>query len=349
MRQREHAKFAAEELAVVLSNYDLGVMESVTEFAKGSRRSPKVGIVCQKGKFLLKRRSRARAHPDRVRFAHRVQRHLVQSGFPLAKLIETREGGQTMVQIRDQIYELFEYIAGHPYERTVEEAHSAGSVLARFHKATADFVLEPSVSSPHGDYHDATGLRTGLWRIAATLNSHDSFVGNEADLEPLIRHLLGTYDRAAGTANEAGLPDWPVQVVHSDYHPGNLLFKRQQVVAVIDFDSARRSRRVIDVANGVLQFSIIAGGEPGSWPEHVDEERFHGFLAGYETVSSLSTEERRCVPHLMAEALIAECVPPISETGSMGRYAGFRVLQMVRRKVSWLDDNGERLIHNHRG
>lgn len=348
MRHREHARFEAEELAVVLSHYDLGVIESITEFARGSRRSPKVGIVCERGKFLLKRRFQGLANPDRVRFSHRVQLHLAKSGFPLARLIVTRDGARTMVQVRDHIYELFEYVAGQPFERSVAEARSAGAVLARFHKATEDFEAAPNAPVPRGDYHDAASLRTGLWRIAATLSSHESFVGNEADLEPLVRTLLDAYDRAASAANVAGLLEWPERIVHSDFHPGNLLYKKEQVVALIDFDSTRRSKRVIDVANGVLQFSILAGGEPGNWPDHIDEDRFHAFLAGYEEVFPLSDAERRCVPHLMTEALIAECVPPIRETGSMGRYAGFRVLQMVRRKVAWLHANAERLVHNYR-
>ncbi len=66
MQQRDRATFDAAELAVVLSYYDLGVIESITEFARGSRRSPKVGIVGERGKFLLKRRAAERA---RVRSA----------------------------------------------------------------------------------------------------------------------------------------------------------------------------------------------------------------------------------------------------------------------------------------
>jgi homoserine kinase type II len=168
--------------------------------------------------------------------------------------------------------------------------------------------------------------------------------GNEKELETLVEYLLGVYDRGASGANALGLPSWPECIVHSDWHPGNLLFRKQRVVAVIDYDSARRARRMIDVANGALQFSIIAGGDPAGWPDELDEGRFHAFLEGYESHCPLGTEERRCIPFLMAEAIIAECVPPITETGSVGRWAGFRVLQMVRRKVRWMETHGERLI-----
>ena len=287
MHPREQATFEATELAVVLSHYDLGVIESITDFPRGSRQSPKVGIVCEAGKFLLKRRSATRAHPGRVRFAHHVQRYLARAKFPFARLVLTRDRSDTLVQIQGSVYELFEFVVGQAYRQTAVEARDAGSVLARFHQATEGFEVAPSVPMLQGDYHDAPGVRTGLWRIAANLSSHDSFAGNEMELEALIQFLLGVYDRGAEAANGLGLSSWPVRIAHCDWHPGNLLFRKQKVVAVVDFDSARGSRRVIDVANGALQFSIIAGGDPATWPDQPDEERFRAFLEGYESLIKL--------------------------------------------------------------
>ena len=55
-------------------------------------------------------------------------------------------------------------------------------------------------------------------------------------------------------------------------------------------------------------------------------------------------EQIRVLPSLMIEALIAEAVAPIAATGSFGRMEGFRFLQMICRKVGWLQANGERVI-----
>lgn len=346
MQPRERATFDAAELAVVLSYYDLGILESITEFPRGSRKSPKVGVVSDRGKFLLKRRSVARAHPDRVRTAHHVQTLLAAAGFPLPKLIPTRIGRETFVQLREHLYELFEFVAGQAFEHTVEETRDAGTKLARFHQITEPVAAVGELPLPQGDYHDATAIRTGLCAIGSTLSSHDSFTGNEAELMSLMQFLLETYDRSAATAARCGVSSLPVRLIHSDWHPGNILFRQRRVAAVADYDSIRVSRGVIDVANGVLQFSIIAGGDPVAWPDHLDEARYRAFLDGYESVLPLGPEERICVPHLMAEALITECVPPITETGSVGRWAGFRVLQMVRRKLKWLEENIERLSFN---
>ena len=343
MEARERANFEASELAVVLSNYDQGVIESITDFPRGSRRSPKVGIVAEKGKFLLKRRAIVRAKPERVRLSHRLQAHLASVGFPLPRLVATRNGKHTTVQNRDHVFELFEFVAGQPFERTPEEAGDAGRVLAKFHAATEHFAeLLPGLI-PQGDFHDASGVRTGLCAIRSSLKSHDSFTGDEAELDALVEFLLAAYDRAADAGNERGLNQLAFRLIHSDWHPGNILYKNRKVIAVLDYDSVRLSRWVLDVANGALQFSMLAGGDPASWPDHLDMDRFRAFVAGYESIRPPSEPERRVIPHLMAEALIAECVPPISETGSVGPWAGFREMQMAKRKLTWLAANAAAL------
>ncbi|MBI3834976.1 MAG: phosphotransferase [Planctomycetes bacterium] len=348
MEPKERFSFDPSELAVVLSHFDIGVIESITEFPRGSRRSPKVGIVAERGKFLLKRRSVARARPDRIRLSHRVQAHLLAVGFPLPRLISTRDGRQATVQLRDHVYELFEFVAGQPFERTPEEALDAGKVLAKFHIATEPISTRPDLEAPQGDFHDASGVRTGLCAIRLSLKAHDSFTGDEAELENLVNYLLEAYDRAADASNASGYDRLPRRLIHADWHPGNILFRNRKVVAVVDYDSLRLSRRIADVANGAMQFSMIAGGDPAIWPDQLDEDRYLAFFQGYGSILTLSAAESACAPHLMSEALIAECVPPISETGSVGRWAGFRVMQMVRRKIAWLEANSSKLTLNGR-
>ena len=144
---------------------------------------------------------------------------------------------------------------------------------------------------------------------------------------------------------EQGLERWPRQIVHADWHPGNMLFRDNHVVAVIDYDSARLLPRIIDIANGALQFSIIGGDEDVSkWPEKLDESRFKRFLRGYDEVMLLSEAEIRTIPWLMVEALIAEAVFPIAATGSFGRMEGLAFLQMVQRKIHWMQRSADNLV-----
>jgi Ser/Thr protein kinase RdoA (MazF antagonist) len=124
-----------------------------------------------------------------------------------------------------------------------------------------------------------------------------------------------------------------------------MLFRDNRVVAVIDYDSARLLPRIVDIANGALQFSIIGGDEDVSkWPDYADESRFKRFLRGYDEVMLMSQGEARALPWLMIEALIAEAVFPIAATGTFVRIDGVAFLQMVKKKIDWMQRNANRLV-----
>jgi len=116
-------------------------------------------------------------------------------------------------------------------------------------------------------------------------------------------------------------------------------------VAVIDYDAARLQQRVIDLANGALQFSILGGGEdPVKWPDYLDESRYKRFIRGYDEVDVVSVAELEAIPWLRIEALVAESVLPIAATGSFGRLEGYSFLQMIERKVRWMQANIAQLV-----
>jgi homoserine kinase type II len=335
--QRE--KFGAEELATVLSHYDIGIIDSIAEFPRGSRKAPKLLIVSDHGKFLLKRRARGKDDPFKVAFCHALQMHLAAKQFPLPHLLGTKKDNNSMLQWRGGVYELFEYIPGQSYPQTLESTFDSGRVLGLYHKLLEHFTTE--WTPPTGSYHMAPSVDTGLRAIpkivAATIG--------EQHIEPMLAFLHEQYSQAAETVEFLGMDQWPKQIVHADWHPGNMLYRENHVVAVIDYDSARQLARIVDIANGALQFSIIGGDEDvNKWPDYIDESRFKRFLRGYDEVMLLSQAEIHAIPWLMIEALIAEAVFPIAATGTFGRMEGLSFLQMVQRKIGWLNKQADRLI-----
>ena len=175
--------------------------------------------------------------------------------------------------------------------------------------------------------------RAGLKQIPNSLQGADVAAG------PLLQYLLDSYRHAVQMADAQGLDGWPKQIVHADWHPGNMLFRDNHVVAVIDYDSSRLLPRIIDAANGALQFSIIGGDEDISkWPEYLDESRYKRFLRGYDEVMLLSEAEIRTIPWLMIEALIAEAVFPIAATGFFGKMEGMAFLRWCSGKSPGCSD-----------
>jgi Ser/Thr protein kinase RdoA (MazF antagonist) len=333
--QRE--RFLADELAIVLSHFDIGVIETIQEFPRGSRKAPKLLITTDQGKFLLKRRARGKDDAYKVAFSHSLQLFLAAKQFPLPHLIGTKRENNSMLQWKGAVYELFEYIPGQSYPHTLEATWDSGRILALYHKLLGDFKSEWQPAS--GSYHLQPSIEQGMRQIPAAVNAQDE------NLKQLLNYLADTYKFAGEKVEELGLSSWPKQYVHADWHPGNMLFRDNHVVAVIDYDSARQMPRIIDVANGALQFSIIGGDDDVSkWPDYLDESRFKRFVRGYDEVMLLSEAEVRAMPWLMAEALIAEAVLPIAVTGSFSRINGISFLQMVQRKVYWISHSAEKLF-----
>jgi Ser/Thr protein kinase RdoA (MazF antagonist) len=339
-RSGQRESFSAEELAIVLSHFDIGVIDSIVEFPRGSRKAPKLLIVSEQGKFLLKRRARGKDDPYKVAFCHALQLFLAGKQFPLPHLIGTRRENNSMLQWRNAVYEMFEYIPGQGYPQTLESTFDSGRILALYHKLLETFQTE--WHPPTGSYHRASAVEHGLRSIA---NNRPIGLAPGVEIGGLIKFLHESYSHAAEMVEKQGIETWPKQIVHADWHPGNMLFRDNRVVAVIDYDSARLLPRIIDTANGCLQFSIIGGDDDVSkWPDYPDESRFKRFVRGYDEVMLISQGEIKAIPWLMIEALIAEAVFPIAATGSFVRIDGLAFLQMVQRKVYWMQRNAKKLV-----
>src|SRR5579862_9266884 len=157
--------FATDELAIVMSHFDIGVIDSIAEYPRGSRKAPKLLIVSEQGKFLLKRRARGKDDPYKVAFCHALQLFLAGKQFPLPHLIGTRRENNSMLQWRNTVYEMFEYIPGQGYPQTLESTFDSGRILALYQKLLETFQSE--WQPPSGSYHHAPSVENGLRSIAS--------------------------------------------------------------------------------------------------------------------------------------------------------------------------------------
>ncbi len=325
-------------MAIVLSHYDLGTISAIKPFKRGSRKSPKAYIQASRGDFVLKRRAPGRDDTVKVAFCHYLQNHLARRGFPLPHLVPTRRHRKSMVRYHDWTYEVFRYVEGEPYDKSVPQTESAGKTLGLCHRYLADYETDYAASA--SGFHESESVKNALNHVPTRLQSHESVTGREGELLATTQWLYEAYERAGEQAAERGLAEIEEQVVHGDWHPGNMLFRDGEVVAVIDYDSARIAPWITDLANGLLQFSIVGGErDPDLWPDHFDEERTLAFLGGYLRTNTLAAEQVPLIPPLIVEALIAEAALPIATAGSFGRIQGFGFLRMIKRKVQWLGEH----------
>ena len=336
---RGGAHFSSAELARVLSHYEIGVIHQVEALSAGSRRVPKMVITSEQGKFVLKRRPKGGDDLQRVAFAHAVQAHLAMQSFPVAMLVATRDENNTTLQLNNHIYEFFTFVEGVRYDGSSEATADTGRQLAKFHHLLADFSHDSAPGGLRGSFHDSTAVRRHLKTIGAGKRR-----GASKELQSVADALLAFYNESSIRVNRLGFDSWDEQVIHGDWHPGNMLFSKHKIVAVLDFDSIRIAPTVTDLANGMLQFSIIGGRpDPADWPDYFDEAKLVKFINGYRDAAKLNKSKLRSLVDLMIETMIAEAVLPVAATGFFGHLSGLDFLKMIRRKAEWLNKNSKRL------
>src|SRR4051794_19377485 len=186
-RSGHREAFGTEELAIVLSHFDIGIIDSIVEYPKGSRKAPKLLVITDQGKFLLKRRARGKDDPYKVAFSHSLQLYLAGKQFPLPHLVGTKRTNNSMLQWRNSVYELFEYIPGQPYPHTLEATFESGRVLSLYHKLLLDFQSEWNPSG--GSYHQAAAVEQGLRAIPKALREPREPREANGEVGPLLEFL----------------------------------------------------------------------------------------------------------------------------------------------------------------
>lgn len=323
---REH--MTAPEISAVLKRYELGKIISVRELRAGDPGAPKALIESARGTLLLKRRSRACDDPYMVAFQHGLQLHLEGHAYPVAPLLGTRDENNSMAQLDGRVYELFRYIDAKPADGSVACAGLAGSALARLHALSEGYTS--TWTAPEDRSSALDRVRRRMTRLTE----------RHADLGPACARLTALSEWAHHALARLGLDRSPSRVIHGDWHPGNTLFAESRLVGVIDFDAARRGELGVDLAQGLVQFSLAPGGQdPDTWTDAPELERVLALWGGYARAGGAASGLCEAMPLLMVETLIKEAASGIDPDGNAGRRSGRAFLGAVARKGEWLEAN----------
>ena len=332
-----------QDLVIVLSRFAIGAIEKIVDYRKGSRRAAKMIVVTVKGQYLLKRRACGRDGRTQVDFAHAVQRRLAEHRFPVAGLIETIDG-ETFVEHEGRIYELFMFIRGKRFDKSNPAAAESGRVLAHFHDILREF---PNEQDMKHSFHLSLSFLQKMEGVMESLSKQESADQLEG-MDKTVSFLQSQYETANKKVSSVDFSSLPISIVHNDWHPGNMLYKDGEIIAVIDFDSLCVSPRITDVANGALQFSMRMGDadQVDDWADSFRGNTIQSLVQSYDqfTKLPLMASERLILPSLMVEALIVESFLPILKTGTFGRIRGSSFLRMVERKLRWLEPRAQRVI-----
>jgi len=336
------ADAASTEAREALARWEVGDVTSVEPLKGGSSASPKFVVRAARGSFVLKRRAPGASDGERIGFAHAFIAASARAGVPVAAPVPSRPGAG-FERVAGGSWELFPLIEGERWSRTDRQSAAGGEALGRMHRAGLDLVWHGHVviANFHANLSVLEALRLAP---AAVLR-----VEPDADADALrsaCESLGQAYREASAAVDEVGYASLDSQVVHGDFHPGNLLFRGDEVAGVIDFDAARIEPAVVDFANAVMQFAAVRGraNRLASWPAALDEGRLDAFTRAYAMHGDPRLHEQvDMVAPLMIEACVAEASLPIARKGRFGQVKAADMLQLVERRTAWLRRQGSQV------
>lgn len=327
------------EIDLVLGHYELGTIHSISELAAGSKYSPKVIVESDRGKLLLKRRARGLDLPPMVASSHEIIIACIERGLCVPPLLATKDGN-SMVQTNDHVYELFSYIEGIIFDRSpsmiTHHCQQAGALLGETHDTLAEIINTPRTFEPPIEPSAIDLSRASLLDSFASALDESSRARCKNILEfgdELIR------------AN-ASSPS----LVHGDWHPGNMIYRGQEIVAACDFDNTRVGSRPREVAQAMVHFSL-ATPKPGENAQTCNPEpirpALRAFWMGYiqDAAGSNRSPARLCAG-LMPAVMLDEALGTIASQLASGspNEQTTAMLVAVSRKAHWLHSNQSQLI-----
>ncbi len=278
--------------AALTDHFDLGRWESAKVLAAG--KSQHYILTTDQGRFVVRRSYRAK-EADGVRFEHELVAHLRAHGFPGPEFVPT-VGGEPYATLDERLWRVSVFVDGRPADSArAGDVEAVGDALARYHRLVDGFCA--SVPVPAAELVvDALAER-----VTATVELLDGGARPDAGVE-VFTDLERALDGARGVLDRlrALYAAVPVQMIHGGCRRGSALFRGDDLVVVIDFDSVHLEVRALDVAVGVHDFAKVYG-DPGSadYKVHLDPAVAARFVGAYHATSPLAVAEVEAVPQLL--------------------------------------------------
>ncbi|HEX5377513.1 MAG TPA: homoserine kinase [Phenylobacterium sp.] len=277
-----------EELALLLSDFDLGAPLSFKGIAEGVENSNFL-LETQAGRFILtiyEKRVRAEELP----FFLNLLTWLADHGYPSAAPVADRQG-QVLKTVRGRPAAIVTFLPGLSVRRpTAAHCREAGEGLARLHLAAQGY---PGVR--------ANDLGQDAW---APMFER---LGPAADaLKPgLAATIRSDLERIAARWPS----DLPTGIIHADYFPDNVFFSEGRFAGTIDFYFACIDTFAYDIAVALNAWCFEADGS-----FNITSAR--ALVAGYERHRPLSGAERAALPVLAHGAAMRFFLTRLADWGA---------------------------------
>lgn len=275
-------KFTPDDFREILSQYDLGIYLYSEAIQQGTVQT-NFFLETTKGKFVLRYyENRAK---ESVLFESHLLSFLVKHGFPCSSQIENIEGSCVNLY-RHKPYALFAFMEGQPIENPTDQ-HKQQLIekAAQLQKLTMGYY---SPYTAHRWNYSPELCQTLAQAAAKRINNREA------------------YSKLAWLTEQLTMLDLPQSIpkgiCHCDFHFSNILFKDDELVALLDFDDANYTFLQFDLI-GMIEYWACS--YPANTPDMV---RAHKIVQAYEQYRPLAASEQKHLYDVYKLSILFDCI-----------------------------------------
>lgn len=256
-----------EEINNILKNYNLGELISYSKLSGGSINLL-TKIKTTKGIYVIKIFLELE-NKYYLNYEIDLLNQLSKSNILVPKIIESNKGHTS--KFKRNITIIMTFIEGnHSYKVTSSLLREMGSLLGRFHKQIQNY--KPKYS----DKVDVNLSPKILYDRYNKLLKTYPYKNIKVDLKEKI-HLL----------KDLSFEELPKGAIHNDFHQYNILFKKNKIQGLIDFQSFF-GPLIYDISSAIVRFCFEKDGR-------LNKNKVETILKEYEKYRPLSKKEKEAM------------------------------------------------------
>lgn len=204
-----------------------------------------------------------------------IANSLAESGLPVAEIIKTVDGSDYL-QNGELYFVVTKRIKGSQLKceyifKNTDIAYQIGSNIAKLHNA-----LKAFDESNYKKSDILSDVKSALPKVQNSVNLNDDF----------LKNFSAIFDKL------------PIQIIHRDINPSNMIFDEGEFKGFIDFDLTEVNIRIFDIcycATAILSECFNnADIDKSKWLEILGN-----LVKGYESITPLSKYEKQALPYVI--------------------------------------------------
>ncbi len=229
-------------------------------------------------------------------------------GLLVANILKTVDGSLT-TKVGENLYSVFDFIEGQYFQPNGLALRDVAQNMAKMHLAfndlSEDYIANIDVASKDG-YYPFNVVKSYTPQDFAHMR--EKIINNykKDGIDDVLLEKLPMFSQAAldVLSHQKEIINLPKGVIHSDFHPHNVLIKNNKVKAILDFENVRLDYQARDVAYAIYRFGKQFFVNGSFKNELKAPQLVELFIDSYNLVKPLSHEEIKLLPILVKDAFI---------------------------------------------